>query len=191
MIERAATPITVLPAELAFTDLIRGEMREVQEGTRSLASQVVDLPMKAVLERIFSRTFDIGENRGDIPQFWVEGVTLTPSATGPSVRISCNLASTDDLRGFVIAIQALLNIPNPVEIVLEGRFDWKEGALYIPLTPVGLLGGIVPASAVFGTVTPILVPIAEDRTVLAIAMENKILSRNPGVFVQRMANGVK
>ncbi|HEX5036282.1 MAG TPA: hypothetical protein VFX30_03910 [bacterium] len=192
-IERAAELAVPLPEFLDFVDLLRGEARKDYEKSVPIAAKVIDLPMQTVLERIFSRTFRLPENRGDFPDYWAENISLTaslPQPEKPSVRIACDLQSTSEGLAFVLALQALLGIKtNPIEILLKGHFEWREGSLYIPLKPFQLSQGAIPDN-LFGAVTPILVPIAPDRTVFAIEMEDKILSKNPLVFVEAMARGI-
>jgi hypothetical protein len=194
MIERLTAESTTLPPELEFIDLTGGEICVAREKNRVVAGKVIDLPMRTVLERIFSRVFNIGRNEGDFPGFWVEGVKVTPSlpeADRPAVRISCDLASIDELQAFVLAVRTMLHIPNPIEILLEGRFEWLGGALYIPMKPVRLSENMIPPDVLFGTATPILAPLGEDRTAFALDLEDKMLSKNPDVFIAGIAQGLR
>lgn len=193
MIERAAELAVPLPEFLNFVDLVRGEARKDYDRSVPIAAKVIDLPMLTVLYRIFSRIFVIPENKGDFPDYWAENINLTaslPEPEKPSVRIACDLQSTSEGQAFVLALQALLDIKtNPIEILLKGHFEWRDGSLYIPLKPFQLSQGSIPDN-LFGAVTPILVPVAANRTVFAIEMEDKILSKNPLVFVEAMARGI-
>jgi hypothetical protein len=193
MIERAADLVVPLPEFLNFVDLLRGEAREDLERSIPIAAKVIDLPMQTVLERIFSRTFHIPENRGDFPDYWAENINLSaslPQPEKPAVRIVCDLESTNEGMAGILALQTLFGITtNPIEILLKGHFEWKDGSLYIPLKPFQLSKGSIPDN-LFGTVTPILVPIAANRTVFAIEMEDKILSKNPLIFVEAMVQGI-
>jgi len=189
LIETSGGEIANLPEELQFIDLTGQDIRQVKVHGHAVAGTVLDLPMMTVFDAIFSREFDIGKNVGDFPGFWAEDVKIAASRK-PSARISCKLASIDELRVFVIAAQTMLNLPETIEIMLEGSFEWRGEALYVPMRPVRFSGGIIPPDTLFGTATPILVPIGRNKTVFAIDLEDKLLSKNPEIFIKGMTSGM-
>lgn len=184
------------PEELRGMDLSSGKVCLDREKNPPVAGIEINLPLEDLFGRIFSREFDVGKNEGDAPQFWAEDVKLSsflrPDGRNFVVRVKCNLVAVEEYQAFLIAIQTLLGIRNPIEFLLEGRLERRGRALYIPLRPDPSfkLGRIIPLHAFLGMATLILFPLSEERTAFALSLENKPLSKNPDVILAPIAQAV-
>src|SRR5262249_16886215 len=100
------------------------------------------------------------------------------------------IEATEGMHVFTIASRSQFEFGKLIEIQLEGNFEWKGEALYIPMKPVRITGNKLPPHELFGSTTPILVPIGPNRTVLALDLEDKPFSKNPDTFIKKMVAGL-
>ena len=191
-------PPDTLPNEVLFAAGEKvGKMSKHEGEHASAAGAVLNVPLASVLTSLLSKTVKIDKNPGEVDGVWAKNIRWEPFFNQDGAlysRIDWEVASKLSLHRIVFP---LIGQQTQRQELLRGNVFSRNGAVVIELSRspeanVTSINGVTmnvdpdirPRRFQFGKVRFVLVPTADNKTILVVEMGRGLYTQNPWNFLK-------